>query len=423
MGIQRHSTFFTAFFSACTLIIAFSAYASLSSNITLQSVLEQGIPVLAIDTEGGKKIKSRDEYLKATYLYFEAGSSSASLGGSCKIRGRGNTTWETRELYKKPYLLKLNEAASFSGFPASEKWVLMANTADKTQLRNSYATHLSKTAFSGGIWQSSCSFINLFVNGSYNGLYAITEKIEMTPGRIPLEEEKGSFLFEVNTRQDQDWNFRSKNGVPFSIRTSLTPEKRRFVAQQEKIQNAENILFGEGFTDGGRGWRTVLDEVSFADWYLLNELTKNHDAKFQSSCYMYYDSETEKIYMGPAWDFDISCGNISWDDCDKPEGFWVAKASWYERLFEDPKFVEFVQKRWTEERGKIEESLNWLDEQAEILEEEIMLNDAVWKNIGRRQWPHAPGWKSRKTHGDELNYMKDWLKKRIAWLDEELFKL
>ena len=65
------------------------------------------------------------------------------------------------------------------------------------------------------------------------------------------------------------------------------------------------------------------------------------------------------------------------------------------------------------------ESFSWIQEQADKLVPAIKINDAVWKNIGHRQWPHAPGWKNRKTYQAEVDYMIDFLEKRRIWLENE----
>ena len=72
-----------------------------------------------IETSKGKKINSKTEYRKATFSLENFDSSKNTLTGECKIRGHGNTTWQTRELYKKPYLLKLNEPMELLGMNKS----------------------------------------------------------------------------------------------------------------------------------------------------------------------------------------------------------------------------------------------------------------------------------------------------------------
>ena len=425
MRVMRHSFGFIIFFSIFTILMILVAFISFDASISIEDCLALDMPVLAIETEGAKKIKSREKYLKANYALIKADGRAES--GKCKIRGRGNTTWETRELYKKPYLLKLDEEKPLLGFPAARKWVLMANTADKTSLRNFYAEHLATKIFGNFPWTPKSRYFSLFVNGQYEGLYALTEKIEAVAGRLPIREEEGSFLFEVNSRQDKDFNFKSENGVFFSLRTNLDfVSDEEFLRRQDFIQNAENILFDtilEKNSFSQINWRSLFDLNSFIDWYLINELTKNHDAQFKSSCYLYYDSAAKKIFMGPIWDFDISCGNIRWNGCENPEGFWVKDALWLKKLFENEEFVTLVKNRWLEKRAELQKSIEWIESTSKKLKPSVMMNDAVWKNIGHRQWPHAPGWENRKTYESEVEYMTDWLEKRILWLDKAISEL
>lgn len=360
-----------------------------------------------IDTMAGKKINSKTNYVTAMY-------EAEEFSGSCKIRGHGNTTWQTRELYKRPYLLKLNKSAPLFGMKQSKKWILMANTADKTSLRNEYAYFLAKNVWNRMKWTPDARFAAVFINGKFNGLYQVTEKVEHEKLSLP----EGSFLATVNSRLNKEWNFRTQRGTKISIRMEQKSEAE-YKKMEQIIQNAEDVIFSPDFKSAEKGWQSVIDEDSFVDWYLINEFTKNHDAKFQASCYFYYDSQAKKIFMGPLWDMDISCGNINYDGCQAPEGFWVNKDQWYKRLFEDEYFAEKVAERWNETKQKLISSFDWLENESKNVKPFVMLNDSVWHNLGRRQWPHAPGWKNRKTYESEVDYMTDFLKKRAQWMSNE----
>ena len=326
--------------------------------------------------------------------------------------------------------------------PKAEKWVLMANTADKTSLRNSYAEYLAKKVFTNQTWIPSSKFIIFYINGRFEGLYGLTEKVEMAQNRIKPSSGQSdnssekSFLVEIRSQLDKDWNFITSHKIPFSIRKEIeiAAENSRkgkiefcYSEQTEKIykdyqntiQAIEDIIFSDYFSDSEKGWQKYLDKDSFVDWYLINEFTKNHDAAYKSSSFMFYDGNAEKIFMGPTWDFDISCGNISWDDCEIPEGEYINSKGWYQRLFEDENFKKAVHNRFLEKSKELEKSFTWLQSQANQLTPAIKINDAVWKNIGHRQWPHAPGWKNRKTYQAEVDYMIDFLKKRRIWLENE----
>ncbi|MDO5774267.1 MAG: CotH kinase family protein [Spirochaetales bacterium] len=380
---------------------------SSKNQITPEKCKEIGLPVMHIDTMAGKKINSKINYVIAMY-------EAEELSGSCKIRGHGNTTWQTRELYKRPYLLKLTKSAPLFGMEQSKKWILMANTADKTSLRNEYAYFLAKNVWNRMKWCPSAKFAAVFINGKFNGLYQVTEKIEYEKLALP----KGSFLATVNSRLNKEWNFRTSRGTKISIRMEEKSEAE-YKQMEQIIQNAEDVIFSPDFKSAEKGWQSVIDEDSFVDWYLINEFTKNHDAKFQASCYFYYDSQEKKIFMGPLWDMDISCGNISYDGCQDPEGFWVNKDQWYKRLFEDEYFADKVAERWNETKPELTASFEWIENESKNVKPFVMLNDSVWRNLGKRQWPHAPGWKNRKTYESEVDYMIGFLKKREQWMSNE----
>ncbi|MGN0728809.1 CotH kinase family protein [Treponema sp.] len=388
-----------------SVILLVMFFTSSKTQISPEKCMEEGLPVLFIDTMAGKKINSKTDYIPARYEI-------EGLTGECKIRGHGNTTWVTRELYKRSYLLKLNEPQPLLGMESSRKWILMANTADKTSLRNEYGYFLSRKVWNRMKWIPSSRFAALFLNGKYNGLYAVTEKIEFDKFDLP----EGSFLANVNSRMNKEWNFVTTRGVKVSIRMKDKSESE-YKSMADIIQNAEDVIFSDEFKSNEKGWQSVIDTDSFVDWYLINEFTKNHDARFQASCYFYYNSQTKKLYMGPVWDMDISCGNISYDKCQEPEGLWIGKSHWYKRLLEDEHFESLVKSRWHETRLLLDSSFSWLEEKAKETQPYVELNDSVWRNIGRRQWPHAPGWKKRKTYKSEVDYMADFLTKRMQWID------
>lgn len=390
------------------------------------------LPFVIIKTDMGKAIKSREKYQHAEAYFFKSFNEAEDVlnnkknkGLKCKIRGRGNSTWKTFDTNKRSYLLKLNEAQSLYGMNKEHKWILQANVTDKTSLRNVYAYHLAGTVFNRTPWSPRTQFIHLIINNKYMGLYALMEKAELSEKRIypgSKEKRKKTFLAEVNSRQNRAWNFKSDKGVKFSIREndfiSSDEEKTIYYQQSEaKIREFEKVLYSDQFADAQKGWRAYADEESFVDWYLINEYTKNHDARFQDSCFIKYDADKEKFFMGPVWDFDISCGNINDSDCNRTDGLWVQSAYWFKRLWQDDNFRKEVSLRWIEKRNEISDSIIWLKEQAKNLEFDANIDDTIWQRFGYRQWPNAPGYKNRKTYQAEVLYLLEWCTERSKWLN------
>ena len=231
----------------------------------------------------------------------------------------------------------------------------------------------------------------------------------------------GGFILEVNHRLDELFNFTSDHGVPISLKD---PDGVNISTQKEItsiFQRAEDALFSDNFSSQQDGWRKYLDENSIIDWYIVNEFTKNTDATFHSSVFLYYNPATQKLYLGPNWDFDISCGNINHNGNDNPNGLWITKAPWISRLFEDSLFVENLNKRWNSSKSKLYYSINtWIPAQAASLESAANLNFKKWKILGKYFWPNADGYEDRTTYQSEIKYLTDWLNARYVFLDTAL---
>lgn len=403
MRFRRLSISYVFILSAVSAMALFMFIASSRDRISPEKCRSLGIPVMFIETHMGKFITSKEKYVDAKYEADE-------FSGKCKVRGHGNTTWKTRELYKKPYLLKLEKPASLYGMNPARKWILAANTSDKTFLRNHYGYWLSKNAWNRSGRTPEAVDVFLFINGKFNGIYSVTEKIEVAPGRLELG--PGSFLATVNNRLNKEWNFTTEHGVNFSIRMKDCTDGQ-YREMQQTVQRTENAIYAGD-------WKNIIDVPSFVDWYLLNEFIRNKDANFLASCYMTWDGAAGRMHMGPVWDMDLSCGNVGFEDGHNPQGWWVRNRYWYEQLLADEEFRELVRQRWKETRPQVLESLSWLESQGQKYRELVMLNDRVWHNIGKKQWPHAPGWKNRITYESEIRYMEDFLKNRMDWMDENL---
>ena len=158
-----------------------------------------------------------------------------------------------------------------------------------------------------------------------------------------------------------------------------------------------------------------MDIDTFVDWYLINEISKNNDAVFYSSCYMTYEPGG-KLCMGPIWDFDIAFGNCSYNMNNSPEGFWVKHASWYSRLFEDPNFVKRVKERFNYYYSIKDDIYKEINENADYLKYSIIENNFKWDVLYQDAWPNHGIWGS---YTNEIQYMKRWIETRMLWLKNE----
>lgn len=395
---------------------------SSTADYEIRSHLFTGVPVVYIETKGQAPVVSKDNYIDGRITIIANGRGEENVrNAAIEIRGRGNTTWE---MLKKPYKVKFSESTEVLGMPEDKTWVLLANYSDKTLLRNHTAFKLSQRF--GLVYTPRSQFVDLWLNGSYQGNYQLTEQIKIDKNRLNIDELKagdisddkitGGYLLEIDGRPDEDASFRSTQDVRFVIKSPEGERPEQFAYIQQYVQAAEDALFAEGFANAQQGYAQYLDAESFVDWYLLNELTKNTDAKFANSVYL-HKPRGGKLTMGPVWDYDIGMGNVNYSPGEFTEGWYIREASWIKRLFEDPAFEQRVKARWQVLKPKIVTIISEIDQEATYLDQSQRLNFWKWTILDYKVWPNPV---ATGSYAGEVAYLKDWLTKRVAWMDSQL---
>ena len=173
------------------------------------------------------------------------------------------------------------------------------------------------------------------------------------------------------------------------------------------------------YPSGAEGYAEYIDIDSFVDWYLISEITKNVDSMFFSSMFLNV-MPGEKIKMGPLWDFDLSFGNVDYADSRYAEGWWVKYHPWYERLFQDPDFVERVKVRFAYFKDNQDFILDKIDTYAQQLQWAQQENDNKWQTLGIYVWPNPVFF---DTYQEEVDHMKAWYVDRMTWLDNAITDL
>lgn len=371
-----------------------------------------GLPVLFIYTDNKEPIASKDNYVNGT-IFFDGAGEFENLTAPMRIKGRGNSTWS---MPKKPYRIKFDEKQSMAGFPANKDWVLLANYADKTSLRTEVAFNISRNTSLE--YTPRTQHVEVFINDVYNGTYVLTEQLKIGKDRINVTDD--GYLLEVDqlSKLDEGDVYFTTDRILLNIKdpdVELNSERYNWI--RDFVIAAENALYGVNFKDPQNGYAKYIDVGSFVDWYLVNEITKNNDAKFFSSCYMNI-TPGGKLKMGPVWDYDIALGNVNYNNNYDPTGFWIKNSKWISRLFEDPAFVELVKERYNNLRGIILNNIiAELNQDASYLSWSMIENNNKWGTLYTYTWPNDAIWGS---YNNEIQYLKTWLSQRISWLDKAI---
>lgn len=408
----------------------------------------EALPVLDITTTGAAPIVSKEDYLTGNFSL--SGDGQNTLSGELEIRGRGNSTWSW---VKKPYRLKLTSSTELLGMPASRHWVLLANYADKTLMRNDIAFRFGRSL--GMEYSPRNQYVELHVNGQYQGIYQLTEHIRVAENRVNIPELKkadtavpnitGGYLLEVDFRMHKDycqtafWESYCINGVnlareetfcvdsshgmnPFCVDTPDTLLDPAWAAQRNYIEqyitDTEAALFGNNFTDPDTGYAAYIDVDSAIQYFLVNELFKNPDGAVAS--FYLYKKRDGKLFFGPIWDFDLAMGNAGYDNVDKTEGWHILPAPWFKRLFEDPAFEAKVKAQWQllKANGTLEEIFHYAQARAIWLDKQQKKNYQLWSITDFESWIMHPvaGMGSYET---EVNELIRWQRARYEWIDEQ----
>ena len=152
-------------------------------------VSEQGeVPKIIIYTRDNVFPYDKENYVKGTLQIVEQPNEEnvifeeAPMG----IRLRGNSTYECP---KKPFRIKFDQKQSLFGLPKAKSWVLLANYYDKSQMRN-YLAYLTANKLDNLDFQPASIFVEVEINGEYQGLYLLCEQMETGTGRVDIEQDE-----------------------------------------------------------------------------------------------------------------------------------------------------------------------------------------------------------------------------------------
>lgn len=396
-------------------VLTSKAYlAGVRYNASIDSIDEYFIPQIHINTENGESITSKDYYLSATIRIIDEDESLSLSSTDVSIKGRGNSTWN---MPKKPYRLKFDSKQSLGGFPSDKSWVLLANYTDKSAFRTSLAFALSE--LTNLEYTPRWKFYDLYLNDTFQGSYLLSEHKKISTDRVNVGDD--GFLLEVDQLsrvEDGDVYFYT-NKILLNIKDSddVEYESDEYYWIKDYMTEAETVLYSDDFKDPDNGYAKYFNVESFADWYLVNEIAKNNDAIFFSSCMMGV-TRAGVISMGPVWDFDIGFGNCYYNY--ETTGFHIKNAAWISRLFQDPAFVEIVKERYEVIKNNLDGIYELIDTYEAYLTVSQYANNDVWGTLGIYVWPNYVWY---DTYEEEVAYLKDWLTTRLEWLDVALYEL
>ena len=377
---------------------------------------QEGLKEIVINTPDNQAIKSKDSWIDGSEIKIIDEKGDVEFSGTTMIKGHGNVNWY--EAPKKAYAIKFARKEALLGLPKGKTWVLLGNWYDKTLLKTDIAFYMGRE-MSLLDYTPRCEFVKLSINGENLGIYQLVEKLRITEGRV--NDGNDGFLLEIDAKssRNRDITFSTPHlEQPVNIKDpDITADSEDYQYIKDYVTAAEEALYADNFTDETEGYRRFFDVESFVEWYIINEIAKNNDAAFYSSCYMHL-KRGGKLEMGPLWDFDWAFGGTILNNNDKPEGFWIGKAaSWYVRLFKDPAFASRVRSRFMEYYLNREMIYDRIDLKANELAKQINENNSKWGTIGSNT---ADKQKVIDAYLKKVEDLKEWIETRMEWIKDNI---
>lgn len=375
---------------------------------------------------------------KITALWDEAAESEPNISNAqAEVKLRGNSSKET---VKKAYNVKFEEELAFLGMDTGSKWALVSNPVDKSMLRP--VIGFAYAAAMGIEGTPDIRLCQVWLNGSYMGVYIAAEPIESDAGRMEIDPENGDYLLERNLDREEDDKtyIISSQDLRFEVNEPEKPDEAAYECCEELLNKAEEAII----SGAHKKYNKCIDVDSFVDFYIFNEVIKDIDFGEFSTRYYFKDGV---MYAGPPWDPDLTMGNVSiekdeekyWnynnsilgDDTEtinfygSADGLWAYGKDYYYWLCQDPWFMKKVHKRW-EELRKVTENLavdnplgiSLIDRYLAAYETELAEDFDMYKDqLHMSEWQEPAD-----TYKGNVELLRQWLIKRYAYLDSEFHR-
>ncbi|MDR2582832.1 MAG: CotH kinase family protein [Fibromonadaceae bacterium] len=372
-------------------------------------------------------------------------TTSGTVRDSIKVRGNSTAGME-----KKPYRIKFATKKGLFGKEEARSWVLLANWYDGTFALNAIAFEMGRRM--GLEFTNSSQLVDLWINGTYKGIYQLTEQIQSHKGRVDLKEKHNGWLVEFDYHDPEDQAERNQafNTNQYSIKavikwpqlddTSFTKQPNN-TAQLNFVKNDVNNLMTKMSQSGfpNNDYRDLIDLESYAKYVLIQLVLDNFDfnSKAQTgfllgSNYLYKIEECDRIKAGPLWDFDLAAGiermsNGGFGGMGGAGSFpahyktyqdsITPTHAFYRRLWEDPVFKAKYKKNWDKYINDFKAMSGFIDNIKSQAEGSIQGNGT--NRWGNNQMSGGANL-TTQVFNTEVQNLKTWWNNRINWVDNRL---
>lgn len=340
--------------------------------------------------------------------------------GLARVWQRGRSS---RYIEKHQYGVELHDEAGedsnvdLLGMGDESDWIVNGNWYDRSLVRNKLGYDLFR-AFGGGVrYAPESRYCELSLNGEYEGLYLLQERIKRDGDRIDIDPDPGDGLSMVLKQDDEECFY--TNQTTHGCWKLVYPNESTISAESSEgasgwLAELEDAVRRGDPADPNGAW-AFIDEDSFIDVVLLEELVKNEDFCWTS---LHAWKDHDGLLNFTPWDLDMGYGNLANYEDYGTTDTWIA---YRPELFAVPGQAEETHTRmaarWAELRGEV------LAEDAVFARIDTMqatMGDALGRNLER--WPigeigYGNYFYPVSSYAEEDAHVRAWLRERLIWMD------
>jgi|GEM_PF-1104686 len=377
-----------------------------------------------------------------------AGAPGYAGRGGLRVRGRSSQSFPQKQFKFETWDAAGREAdAPLLGMAGDSDWVLYAPYTDKSLMRNA----LAYGTWGRLGWPSlETRFVEVFINDDgggeftrtddYAGIYLLVESITLE--RLGFDGPQaatdpaditGGFVIETGPSDDQE--FTTTGSGRTTGHKHRDPGREKLTTSQQTwirgyYASFEQALYGPGFKHPVTGlpYAEYTNAASQVDYKIAREWSRNFDG---GSTYSHVP-RGGRLTMGPLWDYNWAFGNVNYAEGGDIPGYrtdgWNRSftgmspwAPWWLRFEQDPDWWQRFIDRWAALREGVlaDAAVNAeIDGLASVLGAEAAARHfARWPQLGQFTVISPPGWQTRTTYQSEVDFLKEWLEDRSAWID------
>jgi hypothetical protein len=331
-----------------------------------------------------------------------------------KIKCRGGVS---SRYFKHSYSLELDHKYGLGNLPENDDWILNANYIDKTFMRHKISYDLFREMNPNKNIAAKSSFVNVKLNGIYDGLYVLMEEINASLAGLDKKDSLAMLFKDPPVFRKEKLSY---------VQDSLNYYQQKFpkinkLDKTSYIEKFINFLFNSKDSTFVKEVSTWIDIENVIDWHIILLFSNNGDG-IMKNFYLYKINKNTPFRIA-IWDYDHSFGRDGDNEHNLMERELNCERSiLLMRLSQIPEtgYLPKLKERWYELRNQ--NIISFENFKAHIDRNHKIIRNEIENNF--KKWPIDDNWYfDNNNYNQEIDLMLDFVKIRITQLDEYMSNL